>query len=77
MQEKTWPGEDRDGARWSRWKPLEGRNSRPAMESSTTEEAKAAKMSGYRELPSGLAREERGGRMVGWGCQQRIEEKIG
>ena len=31
---------------------------------------------GCRELPLGSHREERGGCMVGWGCQQRKEEKI-
>jgi len=39
VQEETWPWEGRGGARWRRRKPRRGRNSRPAMESSTTEDA--------------------------------------
>ena len=53
VQVETWPGEGHGGARWRRRKPRMGINSRQAMESSTTEEAEAARMSGCRELSSG------------------------
>jgi len=76
MQEETWPGEGRSGARWRRRKPQRGRNSRSAIESSTTEEAEIGGCRGVASCHRGLAREEREGRMMGWGCQQRKKEKI-
>jgi len=44
VQEETWLGEGHGGTRWRRRKPRRGRNARPAMESSMTEEAEAVRM---------------------------------
>ena len=47
------------------------------MKSSIAEEAEAAEdVGGVASCRRGLTGEERGGRMVGWGCQQRKEEEI-
>ena len=55
---------------------MKGRNSRPAMESSTTEKAEVVENVGVSRGRQGLAEEEIGGRMVGWGFQQRKGEEI-
>ena len=56
---------------------MKGRNSLPVMKSLTADEA-----GGRRRCQSvasccrGLVGEEKGGRMLSWGCQQRKEEEI-